>query len=272
MKKHFIIPFIACILAISNVKAQNTPIDDFLKKYPSREGVTNVTLSQQMLQDLFAPPKTSDAQSRENTFFTNPNQNVPEAYSSVSVSKTGNTLDIFADFKKILISSKYEQYMEENRENKDILCYFLKKGNKNTNEIMVLRQQKEQFSAVYIKGNIGINDVQSYLYKIKVNLEIKRNLSLDMFPSERQFAFTIPSFENFKLPNLKEFNFKTDSIFNFKMDENLRLRLEESMKEMKKKMKDMYENGDLQRKIEDAMENVQKQFEDAKQKQLMEEK
>ena len=265
MKKQiFIIPFIACIMAISNVKAQNTPIDDFLKKYPSREGVTSVAMSQQMLQSIFpqlqqisAPPNDTKKVSANisYTYSLSSKMNVPEAYNSVTISKD-IPANLSADFKKMLLTSKYEQFMEVNKENSIILGYYLKKVNHNTNEIVVLRQQENQFSAIYIKGDISIDQVDRYLLRIKQALDrMGATNQTDMFPSGYQFAFSMPSFDNIKFPNFKEYIFKSsDSIFNFKMDEDLKLRMEESMKELK----DRYKDEDLQRQIKDVFENSRK--------------
>ena len=300
MKKQiFIIPFIACMLAMFNVKAQNTPIDDFLKKYPSREGVTHVTMSQQMLQSIFAPsdnskPVTSISTSekvvgavavpRQSTSTTtsgdvkvigfdliNQNLNVPEAYSSMSA-KRDIPENLSADWIKTTLSSKYryEKYIEINNENSIELGYYVKKLNDSINEIVVIRQQKDQISAIYIKGNIKIDQVDRYLSRIKSALtRMGATNQTNMFPSGSQFAF-VPSFDNIQFPNFKEFNFKSDSTYIFKMDEDFKLRLEESMKDMKEKMKDLYQNENFQRNIENVMENVQKRIEDAQRQ--MEEK
>jgi hypothetical protein len=297
MKKQiFIIPFIACMLAMFNVKAQNTPIDDFLKKYPSKEGVTTVTMSQQMLQSIFAPPDNSKV--NEVTLIGNPsvetslssskisysaneikmnyftslqNLNVPEAYSSMSA-KRDIPENLSADWIKNILFSKYryEKYMEINNENSIELGYFVKKLNDSINEIVVIRQQKDQISAIYIKGNIKIDQVDRYLSRIKSALtRMGATNQTNMFPSGSQFAF-VPSFDNIQFPNFKEFNFKSDSTYIFKMDEDFKLRLEESMKDMKEKMKDLYQNENFQRNIENVMENVQKRIEDAQRQ--MEEK
>jgi len=264
-KQYFIYSVITCMLLIFNVKAQNTPIDDFLKKYPSIEGVTSVSMSQQMLQAIFAPPKT-ETTSIEDAFFSRKYPTVPEAYSSVTVSKKDVPENLFTDFKRTLLSSKYEQFMEMKKENNSILGYYMKKVNDNTNEIVVLRHQKDQFSAIYIKGDIDINYVNHHLTMIKSALNRLGVTNTGIY-HEHQFAFTMPSFDNFKFPNFKEFEFKFDSDdFNFKMDEDLKLRMEESMK----KIRDAFEGEDFQRKIKDSMEDVQKRLEEAQR--LMEDK
>ena len=319
MKKQYLIfSAIACMMAIFNVKAQNTPIDDFLKKYPSREGVTSVTMSQQMLQSIFAPPdnsksamSTSDGkvvsaiavskqpastspseetvevtvtgtgvQRRQSTVTStsdgkvvvvetpgqntstsgnarvfgfdviNQNLNAPEAYSSVTISKEDVPENLFTDFKKTLLSSKYEQFVEMNKENNSILGYYLKKANDKTNEIVVLRHQKNQFSAIYIKGDIDINNLERYLIAIKTKLNLLGANQTDMFPSGHQFAFAMPSFDNFNIPNFK---FDSDS-FNFKMNENFQLRLEESMEKIKDQMKNFEKYN---RDFEDSRHNLQ---------------
>ena len=256
-KQYFILSVIAGMLAIINVKAQNTPIDDFLKKYPSREGVTNVSMSQEMLRAIFAPPKSVV----ENSFFASNYLSVPEAYNSVTISKKDISESLFSDFKRTLLSSKYEQFMEVNKENSSILGYYMKKVNDNTNEIMVLRHQKDQFSAIYIKGDIDINYVNHHLSMIKSALNrLGADNQTGMFRQGHQFAFEMPSFKDFRFPDIQEFNFKFNpDSFKFKMDEDLKLRLEESMKSVKDMMKNLEFNEDYQRMIQDAIDGAQKQ-------------
>ena len=264
-KQYFIYSVITCMLVIFDVKAQNTPIDDFFKKYPSVEGVTHVSMSQQMLKSIFTLPPTF-------------NFSIPEAYSSVSVSRNDLPPNLSTDFKKMLLSSKYEQYMEMNKENSIILGYYLKKVNDECNEIVVLRHQNNQFSIIYIRGNIDIRRLEAYLLEIK-KVMFTGIADISTSPNN-QFAFAMPSFDDFKFPNFKEFDFKFDSDdFNFKMDEDFKLRMEESMKKAKemmesgdftlkmeesmKRMKDAFESEDFQLKINDSIKDLQKRIEDA---------
>jgi NADH:ubiquinone oxidoreductase subunit len=231
MKKcFFIFPVIACMLAISNVKAQNTPIDDFLKKYPSREGVTSVSISQQMLQGIFTRPKTySSSITPVWSFWVShkENFNVPESYSSVSISRANTPENLYADFKRKLLSSKYEQYMEVNRENSDILLYLMKKGTNIINEIVVLRHQKDQFSAIYIKGVIDVSQVDNYLQLIKLSLDQQLSANqTNMFQPEHQFDYDISSHNFFRIP-------VTDSIMLHWLNDPSKNRVEESMEKMK---------------------------------------
>jgi len=257
-KQYFIYSVITCMLVIFNVKAQNTPIDDLLKKFPTMEGVTSVSMSQQMLQSIFfsdvkvigagamprsqspeqvAEPASATTETTVANLLRTVSQDlkVPEAYSSVLVSRTDIPANLSTDLKKSLLSSKYEQYMEMNKENSIILSYYLKKVNDKCNEIVVLRQQKDQFSAIYIRGDIDINQVDRYLSRIRSALNHRMNATdIGIYHPNNQFAFIMPSFDDFKFPNFKEFDFKFDSDdFNFKMDEDLKLRMEESMKKMK---------------------------------------
>jgi len=279
-KQYFIYSVITCMLVIFNVKAQNSPIDDFLKKYPSMEGVTNVSMSQQMLKSIFGSSPL----------------NVPEAYGSVSVSNIVLPVNMFNDFKNTLLSSKYEQIMEVNEGNNNILCYFLKAVGKNTNEIVVLRRQEEvQFSAIYIKGNLEIKQLDQYLRSIQRALNRRMAAANTGIYLDNQFAFTMPSFDYNYLWTYKfdkeDFNFKMDEDFKLRMEESMKkakemmesgdftLKMEESMKKAKemmennklkmeesmKKVKDMMENEDFHRKINDAMKDVQKRIEDAQQ-------
>ena len=194
----------------TRIEAHDTPIDVFMKNYPSKEGITSVTMSQQMLQTIFASSYESKSTTTRSTpeetvevtvvetgvqrkvstvsrtsdggtvTVSSPpttvsqdvriiglnNLNVPEAYSSVTVSSTSyNPEVLIANLKKTLPG--YETYMEINKEKLIELGYYVKKLNDNMNEIMVIRQQKGQFSAIYIKGNIKIEQVDIYLSKIK---------------------------------------------------------------------------------------------------------
>ena len=292
-KQYFIYSVITCMLVIFNVKAQNTPIDDFIKKspYSSMKGVTHVSMSQQMLQSIFTPlndvrvigagalPRSqSSAQASNSASATNEttdvklstttayqlqlsnlqNLNVPEAYSSMSVSGTNIFSNSFANFKKTLLSSKYEQIMEMNKENSIIFGYYLKKVNDKCNEIVVLRQQKDQFSAIYIKGDIEINQVDRYLSRIKSALDRMSINNIGIYQLNNQFANAMPSLDDL---NFQDFNLKFDpdvSTFNFKMDEDFKLKMEESMK----KAKEMMESGDIQRSINDSMEEAQRKLEE----------
>ena len=162
----------------SNDGSQNTLIDDFLKKYPypSGRGVTRVTMSQQMLQTIFSKPKSSTLQTGTSTdrsplTLRGIVVKAPEAYSSVFISNSNLPASLPNDLKTILFSSKYEQYMEVNKENSEILGYYLKKVNDTCNEIVVLRLQDKHLSVIYIKGEIDINDVERYLSTIKSELE-----------------------------------------------------------------------------------------------------
>ena len=221
-KRYFIFLAITCMV-ISNVNAQNTPIDEFLKKYPSREGVTNVSMSQEMLRAIFAPPKNVP----ENSLFSSNRPTVPEAYNSVTIEKENVPENLFADFKKSLLSSNYEQFMEVNRENSSILGYYLKKLNDKTNEIVVLRHQKDQFSAIYIKGEIDINYVNHHLSMIRSALNrLGADTQTNMFFPIRQLAFNVPSLDDLKIPNFDTEVFKTQ------MEEASR-KIEEAIKQMK---------------------------------------
>ena len=228
-KQYFIVSIITCMLVIFNVKAQKTPIDNFLeKKYHSREGVTNVSMSQQMLKSIFETH--NDKVSKRNKLYTH--LNVPEAYSSVTISKENVPANLYSDFKKSLISSKYESFVEVNKENGN-MGYYIKKIKNNTNEIVVLRQQKEEFSAIYIKGDIDINRVDEYLKVIKTKLTSMDSVNNDVIRSNRQFS--LPSLDNFELPNVKDFAVKLDSLY-LKFDrENLKI-LEKNVEKFRKDM------------------------------------
>ena len=191
MKKHLIIFAISGILFSTMAQAQNTPIDDFLKIYPYREGVTNVSISQQMLQSIFTPPPSSKKvnQSNETHFFSGmPDDvsNVPEAYSSVSVLKAKNASYLIDRFRRTLLSGKYEQQMEVNNE-ESYLGSYLKKLDDHSNEIVVLRRRNDQISAIYIRGDIDINHVDRYLNRIRIAL--RRMEASAMIDGSNELAF-----------------------------------------------------------------------------------
>ena len=92
--------------------------------------------------------------------------------------------------------------MNENAKPVNVLAYFLKKVKDNNNEIVVLRQQKDQFSAIYIKGDIEINYVNSHLNTIRSALSrLGASNQTNIFPYDYQFAFSMPSFDNFMIPD-----------------------------------------------------------------------
>jgi len=258
-KQYFIFLAIAGMTAIMNVKAQNTPIDDFLKKYPSREGVTHVSMSQEMLKSIFAMPKHV----ADSPFLAENYPKVPDVYNSVAISKKDIPENLYSDFKKSLLASKYEQYMEVNNENSSTLGYYLKKVNERNNEIVVLRHQKGQFSAIYIKGEIEVKDLSQHLNLIKNAL---RQLGAvnhpKMFFPDHQFAFSMPSFNDLKFPNFQGFDFK-----DFQFDsEAFKQRMEESkqkIEESMKKLNDKIQSEDFQRNIQDAYENARRQMEES---------
>ena len=261
-KQYFIFLAIVGMSAIMNVKAQNTPIDDFLKKYPSREGVTHVSMSQKMLNDIFTAPQPNEPNANSFSYFYRGNYNVPETYNSVTVSKDVS-MQMVNDLKKTLLSSKYEQYMEVNRDNSNILGYYLKKVKDNTNEIIVLRQQKDQFSAIYIKGEIDINMIDRYLDRIKNALsKMGADNHTYSLPYDHQFAFSMPSFDDLKFPNFQGFNFK-----DFKFDsETFKKRMEESqqkMEESMKKLNDKIQREEFHRNIQDAYKNARRQMDES---------
>jgi len=118
---------------------------------------------------------------------------------------------------------------------------------------VVLRKQTDQFSAIYIKGEIEINQVDNYLRMIKNSLDRQmRSSQSGMFQLGNQFAFAMPSFDNFKVP---EFD---SEAFNLRMEEAKR-----SMEESMERLKDR--DGFLQQDIQNALEKKQKQFEGAQQ-------
>ena len=226
-KQYFIVLAIAGMSAIMNVKAQNTPIDDFLKKYPSREGVTHVSMSQEMLHGIYYSSYSQDF---------SPSGSPPEAYSSVSVSKVNNAPEIFTDFKTTLLSLKYESFLEVNKENNEILVYLLKKaaGKSKIKEIVILRQQKNQISAIYIRGNIDVGELDIHLRLIKVALDGMAATQINLFqPIGNQFAFSMPSFDDLKFPSfqgfdLKDFKFESET-FKQRMEESIKIFNEISM-------------------------------------------
>jgi len=219
-KQYFISLFITCAV-IFNVNAQNTPIDEFLKKYPSIEGMTNVLMSQQMLRSFFTNdprrvPNTHSTttssssqqqgggepftitvrvQPQDGEAITHPitvqslsrqaradgsviivdgsgrrqNIKIPEAYGSINVSNPGVPEIWFTDFKTMLVSSKYEPILEVTGKNNN-RGYYVKKLNDNLSEVVVLRQQKDQFSAIYLKGEIEIDIIDTYLTIIRDGL------------------------------------------------------------------------------------------------------
>jgi uncharacterized membrane protein YkoI len=173
-KQHFIFMALACICTVFNAIAQNTPIDNFLKKYPSTEGVTHISMSQQMLQTIFASSPSA----------------VPEAYTSLTISEKNISENYYTDFTKTLLAASYELFMEIKMENNQRMSYFIKKLNVHNRETVVLRQQKDYFSSIYIKGDIDIDDLDVYLKQIRTHLlnfnEAGTELTQDLMPQTPQ--------------------------------------------------------------------------------------
>ena len=162
---------IACMISIVSVHAQN-PIDEFLKNYDSKEGVTSVSMSQQMLQSVFNKQGSLSVTSSQKLSgvkhsISVESINIPEVYRSVTITEIEKPKDIYAKFMKLLTSLNYEQYMEINKDNNNIIGYYLKKLNDNS-EIIVIRQENKRFSAIYIKGDIEINQLDRYLSQIRM--------------------------------------------------------------------------------------------------------
>jgi len=81
----------------------------------------------------------------------------------------------------------------------------------------------------------------------------------NMFFLDHQFAFTMPSFDNFKIPNFPDFvNFPDLIKFDSEaLSEDIKSRLEESMKQEKDKIENLKFDDDFQRNIQDVLEKAQ---------------
>jgi hypothetical protein len=226
------------------------------------EGVTHVSMSQQMLQSIFARPKNpQESPHAHDLWMTYKELNIPEAYSSILVSKTDNSSNMFADFKKTLLSSNYEQFLELKKENSDVLVYYIKKVNNNPSEIVVVSQQKNQFSVIYIKGKIEMRQVDDYLRVIKLSLVRMGAINqIRTFASGHQYTYAMSLSDDFK----------TDFSVNFKFDkdvlEEAKLRMEESkrkMEESKNKIEEdakrnleQYESISEEKNVEEQVEDI----------------
>ncbi len=158
MKTQYLISFVIMCLSFTEIaQAQHNPIEEIMKKYPSREGVTYVTLSQAMLNSLFPQSRTSGLKA-------------PEVYQGISFSdKVKDLSNISTDLSKMLIDYKYETFMEVNDSESDILRYYLKQKNAAEKEVVILRQHKNQVaSVIYMKGDINISKIKVYLTHIRM--------------------------------------------------------------------------------------------------------
>ncbi|MDR0814569.1 MAG: DUF4252 domain-containing protein, partial [Bacteroidales bacterium] len=156
----------------ANLTAQN-PIDEYLKKYPSREGVTSVSVSKEMLESMYAQssiisPDGILISAYDGKISSTSSSNVPEMYSSITIATT-EISSVAAQFKELISKQKYESYMEMNKNGTPTLGYYLKK-NKQSNEFVILKQDKDHFSAIYLKGEIEIKQVDNYLRNIRSHL------------------------------------------------------------------------------------------------------
>ena len=261
-KQYLLLLLIACITFSFNAAAQNSPIDEFLKKYDSREGVTNVSMSKQMLQSIFTPPTNGSKK-----FLSD--MKTPDAYSSVSISKIEDPTIIFSDFKKILSNAKFEIYLEVNKEKNRILNYYIKNIKDHQNEIVIIRTEKDQFSAIYLKGDIEVSQVDLYLQEIRFSLaRMGATNDIGAFQSDLQFAFSFPEFDDLKI-NFPDFQKLKELDFQFDI-ESFKQNFDESMKEVKDAFKNLEFNTDFHFDIQEAVEDAQKQIKDV-QKQMEEE-
>ena len=162
-KQYFIISAIACMTAIFSVKAQNTPIDDILKGFSSREGITIVSMGEPQLKSMFTPPKILTMK-EEHLFLRSIGDKTPTYYSSVTISRKDIPKNMIENTISLLMN--YEKFMEINKEGADVLVYL-----SNYDEVMVLRQQTGFFSAIYLAGLIDLSQVDMYLQVIKQSLD-----------------------------------------------------------------------------------------------------
>ncbi|MDR1672744.1 MAG: hypothetical protein LBS09_04690 [Bacteroidales bacterium] len=108
----------------------------------------------------------------------------PENYGSVSIPGP-NVSAHYETFRKILIDSKFEPYMEMvNGVSKTAIASFQKK-NGVYNEIYVVRSQPFVFSILFLKGRIDIENTDYYLSIIRQNLH---NHTVGM--SSQNFSFS----------------------------------------------------------------------------------
>ena len=172
-KQYFIIPAIACMTAIFSVHAQNTPFDDILKRFSSREGITIVSMGEQQLKSMFTPPQIITMK-EENLFLRKIGDKTPTYYSSVTISRKDIPKYMLENTISSLMKSGYEKSMEINKEDADVLVYLSNFDNRyqqNFGEVMVLRQQNGFFSAIYLAGHIDLSQVDMYLQVIKQSLD-----------------------------------------------------------------------------------------------------
>jgi len=199
MKKQYLISLFITCAVIFSVNAQNTPIDDFLRQYPSREGVTHVSLSKDVLHSIFDSFSPS----------------VPEAYSSLSISRTNIPANVFADFKRSILALNFRILMYSFNENSEIFRFH--RTTNNGGEIIFLRQEKDLFSAVFIRGNFD-DTMQGELYLRILNKSISDNMLADQIGTNaaqgvfnfsdagyRTVGFFYPPSGTYTTPNTLEF-------------------------------------------------------------------
>ena len=151
MNKNIFLTLILCFLFGITTFSQSKIIEDFMKEHSSKDGVTFVNVSPKMLEGRLGKSEGI-------------------LYNSITVTKPSNSYDpthLYPDFLKQLRDSNYEQYVEMSKGTFDKTSYHQKQINNSCNEIFIIsisiQNGKPYFSAIYMKGDIKISDVNTYL-------------------------------------------------------------------------------------------------------------
>jgi len=193
MTRNILLTLTLCFLFGITALSQSKIIEDFMNEHSSKDGVTFVNILPKMLESTIRPDGL--------------------LYNSITVTKPSNSYDpthLYPDFLKQLGDSNYEQYMEMSKGTFDKTSYHQKQINDSCKEIFIIsinisiQNGKPYFSAIYMKGNIRISDVNVYLKLIRNYLN---QLEMGFLPSNeslKKFDFPALDFSNFNLSFLDD--------------------------------------------------------------------
>lgn len=224
----FSILIVNCGLTI-NAQAQNSKIEDFIKKYQSQKGASYVEMSKAMLDAAFKDGQnnsfsfssssstssslsvSASASASSNTpDKSNKKENTPK-YPQKFKSLVLNDVSKTSELKNILSGKEYEVLMET-RNNKvdnwtkesyasETTYYFHDSKKADEKEIIIVQQEGDKrLSLTYMQGNIDVSRMQNYLLRIRTKLSImgvQSGLTSDLgFNSFNDYSFDFSGFQS----------------------------------------------------------------------------
>ena len=211
MKKLYAIAVI--LICISSIlKAQNSPVDDFIKKNRTQKGASYVEMSKTMLDATFANTRHT-RRSSENKY--------PESFKSLVFNDTDRENEI----KKIISNGKYDVLMEmksskEDRRTKENIetgttYYFRNYDKTGSKEAVIVQNEGKRLSLILMQGDMDIDRLQEYLLNIRIKLSTMGMSGFSLFSGQgfdfdglKDNIFYFKDNMLKKLPDMKEFKFE----------------------------------------------------------------